>query len=85
MIVWQPGVVGIVGLAPNAPPSMLYCTLKPLTAATLGKLKADAQVFVGAVIVGALGKITTLTVLLDPHAPVPAVPARVAPQVEVNT
>ena len=85
MIVWQPGVVGIVGLAPNAPPSMLYCTLKPLTAAILGKLKADAQVFVGASIDGAFGKITTLTVLLLPHAPVPGVPATVKPQVEVNT
>ena len=77
MIVWQPGVVGTVGLVPNAPPSMLYCTVKPDTAATLGKLKADAQVFAGGSIVGAFGKITTLTVLLLPQSPVPAVPAGV--------
>ena len=82
---WQPGVVGIVGLAAYAPPSTLYWILKPATAATLGKLKAEAQVFAGAVIVGALGEITTLTVLLLPHTPVPGVPAAVNPQVEVNT
>ena len=64
---------------------MLYSTVKPDTAATLGKLKAEAQVFAGASIFGAAGKITTFTVLLLPHAPVPAVPAAVAPQVEVNT
>jgi hypothetical protein len=84
-MVWQPGVVGIVGLAANASPSMLYSTLKPATVLTVGKLNADAQVFAGAVIVGAFGKITTLTVLLFPHAPVPAVPARVVPQVELST
>ena len=84
-MVWQPGVVGTVGLAANASPSMLYSTLKPATVLTVGKLNAEAQVFAGAVIVGALGKITTLTVLLLPHAPVPAVPAAVAPHVEVNT
>ena len=84
-MVWQPGVVGMIGVAANAPPSMLYSTLKPATVDTLGKLKAVAQVFAGAVIVGAFGKITTLTVLLFPHAPVPAVPAAVAPQVEVST
>ena len=64
---------------------MLYSTLNSLTAATLGKLKAEAQVFAGASITGAFGKITTLTMLLLPHAPVPAVPAAVVPQVEVNT
>ena len=85
MIVWQPVVVGIVGLVPKAPPSMLYSTVKPTTSATLGKLKAEAQVFAGASIDGAFGNITTLTVLLLPHAPVPGVPAAVRPQVEVNT
>ena len=78
-------MVGTVGLVPNAAPSMLYSTVKPDTADTLGKLNADAHVFAGAVIVGAFGKITTLTVLLLPQAPVPAVPAAVAPQVKVNT
>jgi hypothetical protein len=64
---------------------MLYSTLKPLTALTLGKVKADAQVLAGALRIGAFGKITTFTVLLTPHKPVPAVPAAVPPQVEVNT
>ena len=85
MIVWQPGVVGIVGLATNAPPSTLYWILKPATADTLGNTKADAQVFAGAVSSGALGNTTTWIVLLFPHAPVPAVPARVAPQSAAST
>ena len=84
-MVWQPGVVGIVGLAAYAPPSTLYWMLKPATAATLGNTKADAQVFAGAVITGALGKITTFTVLLGPHNPLPAVPANVAPQSAART
>ena len=82
---WQPGVVGIVGLAAYAPPSTLYWILKFATTGTLGKTKADAQVFAGAVIVGALGNTTTWIVLLFPHAPVPAVPARVAPQSAAST
>jgi hypothetical protein len=52
---------------------------------TLGNKNADAQVFVGAVITGAFGKMTTLTILLLPHEPVPAVPAGVFPQAEVST
>jgi hypothetical protein len=64
---------------------MLYSMVKPLTAVTLGSVKAEAQVFAGALITGAFGKITTFTVLLTPHEPVPAVPAVVAPQVAVNT
>jgi hypothetical protein len=64
---------------------MLYSTAKPLTALTVGSVKAEAQVFAGALITGAVGKITTFTVLLTPYEPVPAVPAAVAPQVEVNT
>ena len=34
---------------------------------------------------GAVGKITTFTVLLAPHAPVPAVPAGVPPQIAAVT
>jgi hypothetical protein len=64
---------------------MLYSTVKPLTALTVGKVKAEAQVFAGAVMLGAFGKITAFTVLLTPHKPVPAVPAVVAPQVAVST
>jgi hypothetical protein len=64
---------------------MLYSTLKPPTALTLGKVKAEAQVLAGAVRLGAFGKITTLTVLLTPHKPLPAVPAVVPPQVAVST
>ena len=64
---------------------MLYSTLNPLTAVTLGSVKADAQVFAGALMLGALGKITTLTELLTPQEPVPAVPAAVAPQAAAKT
>ena len=64
---------------------MLYSTLNPLKAATVGNVKAEAQVFAGALITGAVGKITTFTVLLTPQDPVPAVPAAVVPQVADNT
>ena len=64
---------------------MLYWILKPATAGTFGKVKADAQVLLGAVNVGASGNTTTCTVLLAPQAPVPAVPARVAPQSAAST
>ena len=64
---------------------MLYSTLKPLTALTLGKVKADAQVLAGALRLGTFGKITTLTVLLAPHKPLPSAPATVPPQVAVST
>ena len=64
---------------------MLYCTLNPATAVTVGKVNAVLQVLAGADITGAVGNITTLTVLLDAHEPVPAVPAVVLPQAAVNT
>ena len=75
----------MVGEAENPPPSMLNSAVKPATADTVGKVNAEAQVLVGAEILGAVGKITTLTVLLFAHEPVPAVPAEVLPQVEVST
>jgi len=37
------------------------------------------------VITGAGGKMTTFTALLDPHVPVPAVPAGVEPHAVVKT
>ena len=64
---------------------MLYSVLNPLTGVTEGKVNAASHVFVGAVITGAVGKITTLTLLLAPHVDVPAVPAAVLPQVAANT
>ena len=64
---------------------MLYSTLNPATALTAGNVNADPQVLAGAVITGAVGKITTLTELLAPHDPVPAVPAAVLPQVAAKT
>ena len=73
------------GDAEKAPPSILYWVVKPLTGATVGKMKADAQVFSGAVIDGAVGNMTTLTVLLLSQDPEPAVPATVPPQVDVST
>ena len=66
------------------PPSILYCTVNPDTAGTVGKVKAVLHVLEGATIVGANGKITTLTVLLLPQAPVPVAPASVLPQVLVR-
>ena len=51
----------------------------------VGKANADAHVLVGAVITGAVGKITILTVLLAAHEPVPAVPVNVVPQSVCNT
>ena len=63
---------------------MLYCTEKPGTAGTVGKLKAALQVFAGAVIVGAAGKIVTLTVLLL-HAVGLALPAGIVSQADAVT
>ena len=64
---------------------MLYSILNPVTAVTVGKVNAEAHVLAGAVKLGAVGNITTLTVLLAPHAPVPVVPAVVLPQSAVST
>ena len=58
-IVWQPGVVGIVGDGAKPLPSILYSAVNPLTAGTDGKLNAALHVFAGAVITGAVGKTTT--------------------------
>ena len=74
----------VLGDIVYAPPSMLYCTLNPATDVTAGKVNADAQVLAGAVITGAAGNITTLTVLLGPHEPVPTVPMPILPQAEVK-
>ena len=84
-MVWQPGVVGIVGLATNGSPSMLYSILKFVTADTFGKLKAVAHVFTGAVKFGAFGNTTTWIVLLSPQSPVPGVSSSVAPQSAAST
>ena len=78
-------MVGIAGETAKDPPSILYCTLKPATDGTFGKLNAALHVFAGAVIVGAVGKITTLTVLLGPHDPLPTVFAAVVPHAAVST
>ena len=45
----------------------------------------DAHEFEVAVITGAGGKITTLTVLPDPHDPDPVVPMGVVPQTVAKT
>ena len=82
---WHPGVPGIAGEAANKPPSILYSTVNPATAGTVGSTNADAQVVAGAANTGALGKIITDTMLLDPQAPVPVVPAGVAPQTAAVT
>jgi len=63
-------------------PSILYSTLNPVTGVKVGKVNAVPQVLAGAVIVGAAGKITTLTVL---DRQVLAVAAGVVPQAVVKT
>ena len=75
----------MAGVDVNAPPSMLYWTVKSETSVTAGSINADAQLLAGAVNTGAAGKFTTLTVLLFPHAPVPVVPAGVPPHPDVVT
>ena len=78
-------MVGIVGEAAYAPPSILYCTLNPATAVTVDKVKAILQVLAGVVRTGAAGKITILTVLLAAQEPVPIAPVKVLPQSAANT
>ena len=75
----------MVGEAAKPLPSMLYCAVNPATVVTDGSTNAAAQVFAGAVMTGAAGNTTTLTVLLVPQEPVPAVPAGVLPQADVRT
>ena len=75
----------MLGDALNAPPSMLYSILNPATVATVGNVNMDAQVFVVATITGAVGKITTLTVLLTPQDPLPVAPNGVPPQAAAST
>ena len=65
---------------------MLYCTLNPATDVTGGSVRAALQVFDGAVIAGAVGKITVLTILLTPHNEDEDVAfAAVAPHAAVST
>ena len=64
---------------------MLYNVVNPATVVTVGSIKAALQVFIGAVITGAVGKITVLTILLTPHDPNPVAFAAVAPHAAVST
>jgi hypothetical protein len=57
----------------------------PGTAGTAGRAMAEEHVLAGAVREGDAGNITTLTVLLSPQDPVPAVPAGVVPQADART
>ena len=68
-----------------APPSKLYSAVKPFTTLKAGMVKAELHVLETTGAFGADGKITTFTVLLAPHAPVPAVPASVVPQSAART
>ena len=81
----------------NASIPSLYCSAIPhvsftrytiaariVTGVTVGKVNDDAQVLAGAVIMGAAGNITTLTVLLASHDPVPIVPVAVLPHAAVK-
>lgn len=64
---------------------MLYSISNPAIDETVGKVNAEAHVLDIFVSIGAVGKITTFTILPDAHAPGPAVPATVLPQVAVKT
>ena len=75
----------MAGAAENALPSILYCILNPGTEVTAGKVKAAAHVLPGVARTGAIGKITTLIVLLVAHKPGPVVPATVLPHVAART
>ena len=77
-------MVGIVGDAEKAPPSILYCVVKLDTAATVGNVNAALHVFAGAVIFGAVGNIVTLTILLAEHPTGPEVVVVVLPQSAVR-
>lgn len=72
----------MLGAVAKAPPSMLYSTLNPATDGTEGNVNADAQVLAGAVMTGAVGNMTTFTVLLCAHGPVPGVPAGILPHAD---
>ena len=77
-------VVGGVFPPHVTPSSKLYSIVNPvILAGGVTVNNPHPGVTTGAV--GAAGNITVLTVLLTPHAPEPAVPAVVAPQVAVNT
>jgi len=52
----------VLGEDENAPPLRLYSTLKPDTAATLGRVNMAAQAFEGDVITGAKGNTTAYMV-----------------------
>ena len=77
--------MNVLGVDEKGPPSILYSILKPGTAIIDGRANEDAHVLAGAVITGAAGKITTLTILLIAHDPAPVAPAGVAPHAMVRT
>ena len=64
---------------------MLYNVVNCATVATVGSIKAALQVFVGAVITGAVGKITVYTILLKPHDPGPVAFTGVFPHAAAST
>jgi hypothetical protein len=77
-----------VPYALNDPPGACtaYSAVNPLTVVTALILASfELHVFAKGVIVGDAGKMTTLTVLLTPHVPLPAVPAAVEPHAAVMT
>lgn len=79
------GEVLKVPVVPAVVLSILYSTVNPAMAGTAGNVKGALQVLVGDVMIGAVGKITTLTVLLSAHAPKPGVLAAVAPHTALST
>jgi hypothetical protein len=81
----------VLGAADQLPElSNSYSTVNPITGVTAGKVNIALQELAGCAKVGAVGKMTTLTVLLAAHAPDPGVPAKItfsgdSPQSAVKT
>ena len=64
---------------------MLYSTVKPATALTVGKLKSASQVFINGSNTGAGGKITAFVLTGSHAAPLETASAAVPLQAEVST
>ena len=78
-------VEGMGGVVAKGAPFILYCVVNPAMTGTVGNVKAALHVLAGEVITGAVGNITTFTVLLGPQRPDPKVPAGIPPQAAAKT
>ena len=76
---------GATGVFVHPLPLILYSIVKPVTDRTAGSDNGALHVLAGATRIGALGKITVLTVLLTSHGAGPAVLIAVLPHAAANT